>query len=112
MSKRETQYRQGDVLIVAVTKAPKGVPIPADRGRFILAYGEATGHAHAVAADGVEFFREEFGERRRFLLIEGGQTAEIRHEEHATVELPPGLYEVRQQREFLRRGLGWARVVD
>lgn len=103
MSRERTQYRQGDVLLVAVDRAPEQChPIPPDRGRFVLAYGEATGHAHALATDDAEFFQEKNGPRR-FLLIRGGKGVQLRHEEHAPVPLLPGLYEVRHQREYWDR---------
>ena len=46
-------FRQGDVLLVPVRpeRLPGHArPLPRDaRGRLVLALGEATGHAHAVA---------------------------------------------------------------
>ena len=111
MSHVPTQYRQGDVLLIAIDDAPeKRTPIPAEGGRFILAHGEATGHAHALAAERAEFFQEPGG-GRRFLLIQGGEPAALTHEEHATVPLAPGLYEVRRQREYRpeSRTASWVR---
>ncbi len=41
--------RQGDVLLVPVKSLPIGAKeIPLDKGRIVLAYGEVTGHAHAI----------------------------------------------------------------
>ena len=46
----QTHYRQGDVLILRVNSVPDGLKVePRDNGRVILAYGEVTGHAHAIA---------------------------------------------------------------
>jgi hypothetical protein len=45
----------------------------------------------------------------RFLQI-GGDGAERRHEEHATIPLPAGLYRVRIQREYHPEAI--RRVVD
>ena len=52
-------YRQGDVLIVALAEgavpeyALDAASEPRDgRGRLVLALGEVTGHAHAVAGPG------------------------------------------------------------
>ena len=43
------QYRQGDVLIVPVRSMPGGMARrERDGGRIVLAYGEVTGHAHAI----------------------------------------------------------------
>jgi hypothetical protein len=50
-------YRQGDVLLIRVDSLPTGLrEIPRDRGRVVLAYGETTGHAHAIEAPSVRFF--------------------------------------------------------
>jgi hypothetical protein len=43
------QFRQGDVLITKIRRPKQaGARVPLDQGRVILAYGEVTGHAHAV----------------------------------------------------------------
>jgi hypothetical protein len=45
-----TIFRQGDLLTVAVRQLPKGcVAVPREHGKIMLAHGEATGHAHAIA---------------------------------------------------------------
>jgi hypothetical protein len=42
--------RQGDVLLTPVLSLPVGLKeVPLDKGRIVLAYGEVTGHAHAIA---------------------------------------------------------------
>jgi hypothetical protein len=91
--------RQGDVLICRVKRVPEGLsPVPLDDGRVILAYGEVTGHAHAVVGD-VELLAADVREmEQRFLRVEA--EARVVHEEHATISLPPGDYEVTRQREF------------
>lgn len=96
-----TLYRQGDVLIELIGEMPDGlVPVERDQGRVILAYGEVTGHAHAIAEPDVELFtREDMTEMEgRFLRVE--REAHLRHEEHATITLPPGMYRVKRQREY------------
>ena len=43
--------RQGDVLLVPVDAIPEAAkPVARDHGRVVLAYGEATGHAHAISS--------------------------------------------------------------
>lgn len=52
MSKKEVPFsiRQGDVLLTKVASIPAGcTEVPYDKGRIVLAYGEVTGHAHAIA---------------------------------------------------------------
>lgn len=89
--------RQGDVLVMAVTNLPPGIRrVPRDNGRIVLAYGEATGHAHAIEDLNVEGFMRN---GTMFLRVTG-EPATLRHEEHAPIELGPGAYEVRRQREY------------
>ena len=94
-------YRQGDVLIRSIDKKPEeGLEeVEADNGRVILAYGEVTGHAHALPQAEAALFAAQYDEDKHFLTInEGG--SKLTHEEHATIELPAGDYEVIRQREF------------
>lgn len=92
-------YRQGDVLLVPVKAVPhEAAPIAREGGRLILAHGEATGHAHVVEGE-AEFLASDVEDlERRFLRVE--KEAELVHDEHATVTLPPGDYEVVRQREY------------
>lgn len=89
-------YRQGDVLLIAKS-IPRGAkPGKRDKGRIVLAYGEATGHAHAIDAPAVMVFEHE-GTRWIRVPKKG---AELRHEEHGAIALASGEYEVRLQREY------------
>lgn len=92
-------YRQGDVLVQQITTIPDGLKnVPKDNGRVILAYGEVTGHAHAVLGE-VEFLAADLVElEERFLRVES--EAQVVHEEHDTIVLPPGNYRVVRQREY------------
>jgi hypothetical protein len=96
-------YRQGDVLLIPISGElmPAGArPVPRDaRGRLLLALGEATGHAHAVAARDAELLADPDDVDRRFLRIVS--TGLLTHEEHHAIPLPPGLYRVVSQREYL-----------
>ena len=107
-------YRQGDVLIKRVRTIPTGAkPKARDNGRVILAYGEVTGHAHQlmvadrppVADDAVLL---TVAESATFLRLKKG--AQLVHEEHATIDLAPGNYEIVHQREY--RPWGEVRVAD
>ena len=95
------QARQGDVLVTSVKSIPQGATFVKNEGRIVLAYGEVTGHAHALSvADAQEFtMADARGIVRRFLqVLDGGAT--LRHEEHAPIVMPPGVYEIVQQREY------------
>lgn len=97
-----TVYRQGDVLITSIKSIPDGVvPVERDAGRLVLAYGEVTGHAHAIASPEADLFATPGATAEavdRFLRVRS-QVA-LEHEEHATITLPPGDYVVRRQREY------------
>lgn len=96
------KYRQGDVLVVESTKSPKELtPVPLEGGRLILAHGEVTGHAHVVVGGTAELFTPSDAAdlEERFLRIEG-EDAELVHDEHGTIALPPGDYRVLRQREY------------
>ena len=94
-------YRQGDVLIRRVDTIPAAAKDVTPEGRVVLAHGEVTGHAHAIA--------EKFGARelsfadaedvvRRFLAPL--RRSPVRHEEHATIPLTADGHEIVQQVEY------------
>lgn len=92
------QYRQGDVFIERVEKKPaKVAPVARDGGRVILAYGEVTGHAHAIGTEGATLYALP-GADDRWLEVE--EAVILRHEEHGPIDLEPGVYRVRIQREY------------
>jgi len=87
--------QQGDVIIKRVDvdmvdmqkikKSTKG---------FILAEGEATGHAHRVADD-IELFEKE---GTLYINSKGGFTVE--HEEHKPITIEKGTYEIGIVQEY------------
>jgi hypothetical protein len=95
---KQTQFRQGDVFLRRVDSLPEGLEVvPRDRGRVVLAYGEVTGHAHAITdADATLYVDEATGQR--YLLAKEG--VDLVHEEHSTIAVDRGVYEVVGQREY------------
>lgn len=100
--------RQGDVMVrqvdpVTHTKLQEvwesglAKVTPRDNNRVVLAYGEVTGHAHAFHSPKVAMFRAD-GLGGTYIKVD--ETAELVHEEHDTITVPPGLYEVVRQREY------------
>ncbi len=85
--------------------------MPRDNGRVVLAYGEVTGHAHAIADPDATLYAVP-GTDDRFLAVMAGSGVTLRHEEHATITLPPGLYVTRRQREYTSADMQPARVAD
>jgi len=100
------QYRQGDVLLKRIGSLPAGAERQgADGGRIVLAYGEVTGHAHAIDAAAATMYRS--GNKD---ILETRKGAVLRHEEHTALPLEPGYYEVIRQREYEHQG--WRQVAD
>lgn len=104
--------RQGDVALLMVAALPKGcVEVPNDNGRIVLAYGEVTGHAHAIADHRPQLRAAEIAEAviaraklwqapsgERFLEVKEQVT--LRHEEHEPHILPAGVYHLPVQMEY------------
>lgn len=102
-----TLYRQGDVLIRRIRKPTAALtPRPADQGRAVLAYGEVTGHAHALDAALAELFEDRDGR----LYLKAAEGATVTHEEHAAITLSPGWYAITHQREYTPEAI--RRVAD
>jgi hypothetical protein len=89
------QYRQGDVLLERIDSIPEGAERQEDEGRIILAYGEKTGHHHAIST--AYATRYQWEEDTLIDVLEG---AELVHEEHSAIALAPGAYRKIQQREY------------
>ena len=100
------QVRQGDILIERVAGLPEGgtvaVPVLHHGARaLIVAHGEATGHAHWLAAeDGAALLRgtEADPTMLGWLRLEHGGL--LCHDEHAPVKLASGCYRIVQQRRY------------
>lgn len=88
--------RQGDVLLIKRNELPKDAkPVAEENGRIILLRGEVTGHHHSFAvADGVKGF--QVGEK---LWVEVPKAAPLEHQEHDTIPVPEGIYEMAEQVE-------------
>lgn len=91
----KTMIRQGDVLLVRVRK-PKMSREVENGPRLILAHGEVTGHAHVLTSE-ESVVHEAAGVT---LLEVRAAMAALIHDEHATIQIQRGWYEVRRQREY------------
>lgn len=83
--------RHGDLLLKPIKQIGKGMKKSND---MVLAYGELTGHHHRLEGD-VEVYR--LGEQTQVLVK--GKT-ELTHQEHKTIQIPEGIYELVREREF------------
>lgn len=89
-------YRHGDVLLTRVEKA-EGDPITHD-GSYPLAFGEITGHKHLLTVKNPENMKiTKVGNNLFICLMEVGT---LSHEEHAKLEIDPGIYKMTTEREF------------
>lgn len=106
MESKVFQVRQGDVLVERIDggSIPVGATEIPSNGRVILAYGEVTGHCHAVYPEsGVLPAKLWDAGAERFLQVMSATT--IQHEEHGAIPLTPGIYRVSKfgdgtQREY------------
>ena len=90
------QYRQGDVLLKHLSKAPRGERKKRESG--VLAFGEVTGHTHTLAdLEAAEVYELDGG---LFLSVTAEGGVAIQHQEHGTIEIPTGDYAVVLQREY------------
>ena len=99
--------RQGDLLLVPIAELPERAQSVV-RGRLVLAEGEATGHAHVVESRRASL-HQQYG--TRYLRVVGNRPVSLVHEEHDTLTVAPGVYEIRRQREYAPRS-GFRRVSD
>lgn len=106
--------RQGDVCLVPTTTLPSGcTPVPLDGARIVLMYGEVTGHAHAIHDHGIseqvaaEIADAAIARARLWSAPDGAryleviETVHLSHEEHSTHAIPPGIYEIPVQMEYV-----------
>jgi hypothetical protein len=65
----------------------------------VLAHGEATVHAHAIAAEAAALFRDSWL-AAVFMTVSGDAPVALTHDEHGTIMIAPGQYQVVRQREY------------
>ncbi len=94
---RRGLIRQGDVLLVPIAQIPEDARKGPD-GAVVLALGEATGHAHRIDDPRAQSWAR--GPDERFVLIDGDDPVALVHEEHDTLDVPPGAWRIQRQREF------------
>jgi hypothetical protein len=99
----KTQYVQGDVIFIPLDEysdASLAVHDPAYKHKCskqagnVVATGEKTGHKHLLFG-GFIYTMVYDGLRCAFVEKDGGT---VTHDEHGTLKLPPGAYEIRQQK--------------
>ena len=93
-------YRKGDILLISVNRLPENVQAESsENSQAVLAYGEATGHAHMIE-EGARIWVDVNDRGRRYLEVTV-QDALVRHQEHGVICLKgPQVYEIIRQREY------------
>ena len=87
-------------MIVPIAQLPAGVSALApEGGRVVLAHGEATGHSHAINDPNARLFHDP-KLRAIFLRVCGRAPVTLEHQEHDTIHIPPGDYQIIRQREY------------
>lgn len=102
------QLQQGDVLIQEISEFPAGVQ-PKKVKMAVLAEGEVTGHAHRIH-EGIRFFMDDGGSGTCYFEVD--KTVSLNHEEHKTIEIPPGKYKSFIVQEFDHLEEATRRVAD
>ena len=74
----------------------------------MLAYGEATGHAHVATGEGLKLLCLPDDLTAMFLQVQ--VYGRLSHEEHGPIPLAPGFYRVIRQREYLPAPSGQSRT--
>lgn len=90
------QIQQGDVIARRVDAVPEHARKVAPRGgRYVIAEGEVTGHAHAIeVAPGITLYEDSEG-----MYLEVAEEAVQTHEEHGPVTYGPGVWQIGGVRE-------------
>lgn len=84
-------YRHGDILLKRIKTLPQGDEVKT-KGQYILAYGEVTGHKHVMTVEKPEHLKVLDNDGGIF--IELTEPATVTHEEHNTITVEPGYFEV------------------
>lgn len=98
MKSKIISIRQGDVCLQMVAAVPAGaVEVKTEKKRVVLAYGEVTGHAHAIYEDIDQVKVWAVGKVK---YLEVMATVMLRHEEHTHAKIEPGIYRLPVQVEY------------
>lgn len=103
---------QGDLLIIRVDSIPENVtPLNAEKDVYVVAHSE-TGHHHVLDSEDVDCFKLD--DMKSYIEVKNIIGAQLKHlrdfATHETILIPPGIYELRRQREYMPEG--WRRVED
>jgi hypothetical protein len=98
-----TQYRQGDLLLVAERALPAGlsaVPLATGERLPLVAHGARGGSHLLSSAPGLRAYRQRGGRDSVGWVEVSGGGITLTHDEHAPLTLEPGVWRVVRQREY------------
>jgi uncharacterized cupin superfamily protein len=87
--------RQGDVLMIPIKSIPKG---KSQTKNVTLALGEVTGHHHTIFENAVGF-ADNVDMLCEYVQVKSGG-ADLTHQEHETITIQEGNYQVIRQTEY------------
>jgi hypothetical protein len=87
-------FQQGDVLGRRLDTMPEGEQKTISKLRCVVAHGEG-GHSHVIEDSEAELI--QIGER---MLLKLEKAASVQHEEHGTITLSPGIWEIGTVKEY------------
>jgi len=113
----QNQAAQGDLFLRRISSLPIGAKqVQPERGMYIAAHSE-TGHSHIIKErDNIKFYVTDDPMVSYLEVIEATEKTEALlehlrgHDTHETIAIPPGIFELRRQREYTPEG--WRRVAD
>lgn len=89
-------YQQGDVIVEKVDSIPSSAVEKEVVSKIVLAQGSATGHAHVINdTTNVKVFSE--GDD---MYLSVSKETVLSHEEHNSITVEPGNYQIRKVKEF------------
>jgi hypothetical protein len=101
MKTKNKIYRQGDVLIIPTKQIPKNL---VKTNKVTLALGEVTGHHHSITDSGCVGYATAETELAQFIEVTA-DSCDLTHQEHDTVAIPEGTYQVIKQVEYTPKEL-------
>jgi len=87
---------QGDVFLTKEKELPSNLKkITRKQRGFVLAEGEATGHAHVITDD-ILLFEDDNGK----MWLKNDIVSNLIHEEHNPITIDPGIWKIGQVKEY------------
>ena len=91
--------RHGDLFIRQISELPSGLKA---QENTVLAYGEATNHSHQLVQGQACVYSATGSdtEGKKYFEVTSKGGAKLVHQEHKTIDIPQGQYEVLNEKEL------------